>query len=123
MAYDLVAAERIRGVLDRLPLLPNEITGELRMFGGLCFSLNGKMLVGVGKGQIMVRMETDDLERALEEGFATPMDFTGKPLRNFAYLTEAAMAADEDLFHWIERSAAFVRKHMTSERPRNQKKK
>lgn len=109
MAYDEDTADRIRGLLGQLCLRPEDVLGEIKMFGGLCFTLNGKMLTGVGKGRIMVRMASEALEDALAEGFADPMDFTGKPLANFAYLTEKASGTDEGLLEWIEKSEAFVR--------------
>jgi hypothetical protein len=112
MAYDLAQAERIREVLGRLPLEPDERLGEMKMFGGLCFSLNGKMLVGVSGSQIMVRMEETELSEALRAGHVVPMDFTGKPLRNFAYLTEGASASDDDLLQRMAGSAKFVREIM-----------
>ena len=123
MAFDPDTVERVRLVLERLPLRADEATGEIRMFGGLCFTLNGKMLVGIGKGRIMVRLDSEELGAALADGNATPMDFTGKPLRNFAYLTESAAASDGDLLRWIEKSADFVRLRMGVESPRRSRQK
>lgn len=123
MAFDPDTVERVRLVLEQLPLRADEATSEIRMFGGLCFTLNGKMLVGVGKGRIMLRLDDDALGAALADGNATPMDFTGKPLRNFAYLDESAIASDGDLLRWIEKSADFVRLQMQTERPRRSRQK
>jgi TfoX/Sxy family transcriptional regulator of competence genes len=80
------------------------------MFGGLCFTLNGKMLAGTGKDRLMVRLSDDDLRQTLESGAADPMDFTGKPLRNFAYIREGHYESDEALLEWISKSADFVRR-------------
>lgn len=116
MAFDEAKADRIRSLLPQLDLDHAEVTGEKRMFGGLCFTLNGKMLAGVAKTRIMVRIGDADLESALASGEALPMDFTGRPLRNFAYLDDAACAQDEALRAWLNKSLDFVREHMLSKK-------
>ena len=45
-------ADRIRGVLSDDPNV-----AEIRMFGGICFTLNGNMLVGTMKdGNLLARV-------------------------------------------------------------------
>jgi TfoX/Sxy family transcriptional regulator of competence genes len=112
MAYDEKKADRIRLALSQLRWLPDEHLAERKMFGGLCFTLNGKMLIGVERERVVVRLHDADLESALEQKRAEPMDFTGKPLRNFAYLPDHAYASDEALTEWIEKSRRFVREKM-----------
>jgi TfoX/Sxy family transcriptional regulator of competence genes len=121
VAYDDPIADRVAAALERLPLQPGESLGAIRMFGGLCFTLNGKMLAGTAKGKLMVRIAQGDFERAQASGLATPMDFTGKPLKGFAYLTEPAYASDDDLLEWIEASARYVRENPTAKRPRTKR--
>lgn len=118
MAIDEELAGRIRGVLDRFELRDGEEIGEIKMFGGLCFTLNRKMLIGVGKSRLMIRMADEDLERALEDGVAEPMDFTGKPLRNFAYIREEHYATDDQILDLIAASSRFVRASPPGKRKR-----
>lgn len=114
MAYHAELAERLRRVLSQLAQQPGEELGEKKMFGGLCFTLNGKMLIGIEKERLVVRLDDADYARESEAGRALPMDFTGRPLRNFAYLAESSYAEDSDLLVWGELSAKFVREHMLS---------
>lgn len=120
MAYDTDLADRIRSVIPALKLAEGEIIGEKKMFGGLCFTLNGKMLVGVGKGELMIRLSHSEFQEELAAGNVKPMDFTGKPLKGFAYVEIEAYSSDAELLRWIDRSAVFVRKNMLV-KPRSKK--
>ena len=70
------------------------------------------MLIGIAKENLIVRLHDFDLVAAQAAGLATPMDFTGKPLRNFAYLPASSWKTDEALLDWINKSATFVREQM-----------
>ncbi|MBS1725252.1 MAG: TfoX/Sxy family protein [Armatimonadetes bacterium] len=112
MPHDLELAERIRVLVPQLDLAPNEEMSEIKMFGGLCFAINRKMTVGVGKDRLMIRLGDEDMEGAIAANAVDPMDFTGKPLRNFAYVAEGHYETDEDLLGWMQKSTTFVREHM-----------
>jgi TfoX N-terminal domain len=74
MAFNEALAERIRHVLARKKGIE-----EKKMFGGLCFLLNGNMLVGVWKESLIVRLGPEQGEAALLEPHVRRMDITGKP--------------------------------------------
>jgi TfoX/Sxy family transcriptional regulator of competence genes len=116
MAYDEQILARVRRVLPRLPLAPDEALAERKMFGGVCITLNGKMLAGVSASRLVVRLEEAEFAEASEAGQVTPMDFTGRPMRGFAYVAPEAYRDDEELLDWLERSLRYVRKHMLSGR-------
>ncbi|HEX5322202.1 MAG TPA: TfoX/Sxy family protein [Capsulimonadaceae bacterium] len=121
MSYDEEQAEKIRRTLKRLPLDQGEELSERKMFGGLCFLLNGKMLMGVGKDRIMLRLDANEYQNALRAGFVTPMDFTGKPLANFAYLSPSVCVSDDRLLEWAQKSLRFVRENMLAKPEREVK--
>lgn len=109
MAWDEKQEAQVREALALVQFRDGEELGQIKMFGGLCFTLNGKMMVGVGKGEIMVRASDEVLTEGLGNGRLKPMDFTGKPLRNFAYVAAADSLSEQELALWIESSADFVR--------------
>ncbi len=76
MAYDEGLAQRIREALDDRPGI-----AERKMFGGLCFTLNGNMACGVTGDELMVRVGPDKHAEALERPHARKMDFTGRPMK------------------------------------------
>lgn len=97
-------AQRIR------PLLSSEYGyDEKRMFGGLCFLLNGNMCCGVTReARLMVRVGPEAYEAALREPHAGEMDFTGRPMRGLVFVESPGFESDEQLHAWIERGVAFA---------------
>ena len=69
MAYDEGLAQRVREALAHRPDLT-----ERKMFGGLCFMLNGNMLCGVHKGGGMFRVGKDNEAAALELPGVAPLN-------------------------------------------------
>ena len=53
MAYDEALAERVRGLMAAA----GGSVEEKKMFGGLCFMLNGQMCCGVMKDDLIVKLE------------------------------------------------------------------
>ena len=89
MAYDEGLAELLRGDLaERRGII------EKRMFGGLCFMLDGHMLCGVHKGGGMFRVGKDRHAEALQIDGAGPMTMTGRPMGGMVDVTDEAMADD-----------------------------
>ncbi len=87
----------------RAALIPwqSHIT-EKRMFGGTCFLYKGKMCVGEIKQQLMVRIVAEKMEDALKKPEVFPMDFTGKPLKEFVYVSLEGLTTEERLQNWVE---------------------
>ncbi len=96
MAYDEGLAERIR---EALAVQPN--VAEKRMFGGLAFLIGGKMCVGIVKDQLMVRVGPEAYEKRVRESHARKMDFTGRPMKGFIYVTAEGLESDAELRRWV----------------------
>lgn len=103
MAYDEGLAERVRRALTG-----GEIE-EKRMFGGLCFLLDGNMALGVVGEELMVRVGPEAYEAALAERHAREMDFTGRPMRGMVFVGRRGFATPESLGRWVERGVSFAR--------------
>lgn len=80
MAFDESLADRIRKALAR-----KRGISEKKMFGGICFMLNGNMLVGVWKDSLIVRLGEEQGEEALLEPHVKVFDITGKPMKNWGW--------------------------------------
>ena len=89
MAYDEGLASILRDDLTETPGV-----SEKKMFGGLCFLLNGNMLCGVHKGGGMFRVGKDNEASALAIYGATPMAFTGRKMGGMIDVDEDLMADD-----------------------------
>lgn len=101
MTNDL--ADRIREVLSDDPNI-----AEIRMFGGICFTLNGNMLVGTMKdGTLLARVgESRDAEALARPG-ASRMNFTGREMKGYIIVAEDALD-DAALRQWIALATAEV---------------
>ena len=104
MAYREEIAERVRGLLKR-----RKGVTERRMFRGIAFLVNGHMSCGVNGHKLMLRLGNEEAARALMEQHASPMDFTGKPLKSMVYIEPAGYRSDDDLRAWVNRAVKFVR--------------
>lgn len=96
MAYDELLANRIRRALgDRQDI------SERRMFGGLAFLYHGRMCCGIVGGDLMVRVPAEEFDAVLRRPHARPMDFTGKPLTGFVYVSPAGVRTAAALRAWL----------------------
>jgi TfoX/Sxy family transcriptional regulator of competence genes len=81
---------------------------EKKMFGGLTFMLQGNMCCGVTGDKLVVRVGTEQYEETLAQPGVRPMDFTGRPLKGFVYVSAEACASDEALQDWVTRAVEFA---------------
>ena len=103
MVFDEDLAARTRAALG-------DVRGvtEIKMFGGLCFTVHGNMAVGVMGDDLMVRLAPDEGEAALAHCGVRPMDFTGKPMKGFVYVGPEGLKTERMLIGWVSRGVAFA---------------
>jgi TfoX/Sxy family transcriptional regulator of competence genes len=102
MAYDARLAERLATELGQHT--PYE---ERSMFGGICYMVNGKMAIGVSKDDVMVRVGPDTHDKAVKQTGARPMDFTGRPMKGFVFVSPDGTKKATDLRRWITMALAY----------------
>ena len=105
MAFNESLAARIRDILARKKGIV-----EKKMFGGVCFLLNGNMLVGVWREFLIARLGPDQGEEALLEPHVRKMDITGKPMKGWIMVEPKGIEDDQQLKDWIKRATKFVGK-------------
>ncbi|MEX2282834.1 MAG: TfoX/Sxy family protein [Gemmatimonadota bacterium] len=98
MAYDEQLANRIRQAIGTR----NDIT-ERRMFGGLAFLCQGRMCCGIVGSDLMVRIPDDEFDAVMRGRHVRPMDFTGRPLRGFVYVSPPGFRTTTALRAWLSR--------------------
>ena len=104
MAFDETLAARIRDALAR-----KKGVEEKKMFGCVCFLLNGNALAGVWKERLIARLGPDEGEAALLEPHVRAFDITGRPMRNWVAVEPEGVEDDDQLKGWVERATKFVR--------------
>ena len=103
MAYDEDLAERVRAMLDDV-----KGVAEIKMFGGLCFTVGGNMAVGVSHDDLLVRMSPDDGDAALTEPGVRLMEIGSRTSRGFLAVSPEATETNRKLHAWIDRGVAFA---------------
>ncbi|MEZ4702722.1 MAG: TfoX/Sxy family protein [Rhodothermales bacterium] len=104
MAFDTALAERIRSTLASKVSVT-----EKRMFGGLAFMHRGYMFCGIVKDELMARVGPAGYEAALRLPHVRPMDFTGKPMKGYVYVSRDGLESDAALDGWVDRTLSFVK--------------
>lgn len=109
MAYDEYLADRIRKVFQEKKM----VVEEKKMMGGLCFMVNDKMCCGLhfdkkkNTDLLMARIGEEASLEAMKEVGCHPMDFTGRPMKGYVFVTPDGFDTDEDLDKWIQRCLDF----------------
>lgn len=104
MAYDEKLAARVRLLLSRKHGL-----SERKMFGGICFMLRGNMCCGVLDNHLIVRVEAQDYDAAMNRPYTRVMDITGRPMRGFVVVLPKGYAAGKTLSEWVVVGARCAR--------------
>jgi TfoX/Sxy family transcriptional regulator of competence genes len=102
MPIDEILAERLRGALAAAGELR-----EVRMFGGLCFMLNGNMVAGTSKRGLLLRVGREQEAKSLARPNAKPMEMAGCPMRGYVFV-DPPPAADDELHDWLRLAVDFV---------------
>lgn len=109
MAYDEKLADRCREIISAT----HKITEEKKMFGGLCFMVNGKMCVGVEKERLMIRLDPAVYEEVLTKEGCMPMDFTGRIMKGYVFVDAEAVKSRKVLSYWLQLALVY-NKHAKS---------
>ena len=87
--------------------LPSKGLTEQRMFGGICFMLNGNMLAAVSKRGLLFRVGKEHYDEALARPGAAPMEMRGREMEG--YVRVAPDGLDEVALHdWLQLARSFV---------------
>lgn len=109
MAYDEYLADRIRLHLKEKKA---NFTDQ-KMMGGLLFKMDGKMLCGIhidkkyGDSLLMARIGEAVYEKELKKPYCLPMDFTGRPMKGYIFVTPEGFDSEDDLSYWLNLCIAF----------------
>ncbi len=103
MPYDTKLAERLRELFDG-----RKEFEEKKMFGGVCFFLNGNICVGIHKDNLILRLGKDEGELALLREHVRPFDITGRPMTGWVMVRPQGFKTKPQLNKWVEQAQDFV---------------
>ena len=109
MAYDEFLADRLRNIF----IQAKANFYEKKMFAGLCFMVDDKMCCGIHfdkKKQtdlLMARIGEEATKEAMQREGCHPMDFTGRPMKGYVFVTPDGFDSEDDLTYWVGLCLAF----------------
>ena len=103
MLDDDELAGRIRGILSL-----RDGCSERRMFGGVCFMINGNMCAGTSKGSLLVRLDPKRHDETLAEPHTRPAEMAGRTMKGWALVEPGGIQSDRDLESWLDRTTEFA---------------
>lgn len=112
MPYNEKLADRTREIIS----LTHKNVEEKKMFGGLCFMVNNKMCVGVEQERLMVRLDPERYDEAMEKEGCKPMDFTGKIMKGYVFVDIEALNTKKKLEYWVKLALEFNKKAKASKK-------
>jgi len=102
MPYEEALEARVRQVVAAWP-----DTERRKMFGGVCFLGHGRMICGVWKDYLILRLGDVEAARALAEPGVAPFDVTGRPMKGWVMVHHDRLADDPVLGDWLDRARTF----------------
>jgi len=94
---------RVCGVVGRWKQLERK-----KMFGGICYLLDGNMLLGVYRDFLILRLGEKGAAEALTSPHVRPFDITGRPMKGWVMVAEEGFAGDQELAVWLNEAYDFV---------------
>ena len=114
MAYDEALAQRVREAFSSQSKIE-----EKKMMGGLTFMVNGKMCVGILRDDLMARIAPEVYETALTKKGCREMDFTGRPMKGFVFISPEGTKRQADLDYWVGLALDFNKRAKASRKKKN----
>lgn len=111
MAYDEKLNDRVREALSHL-----QEVEEKYMFGGTCYMVNSKMCIGVLGNELMCRIDYEEYDKMVEMPGCRPMDFTGKLMRGYVFVSAEGMKTKKQFDQWITLCLDFNKRAKASKK-------
>ncbi|MFH2035963.1 MAG: TfoX/Sxy family protein [Candidatus Zixiibacteriota bacterium] len=103
MAYDEILAGQVEDILRDVAGLTFR-----KMFGSLCFMINGNIAVCVSKDRLMVRVGPDNYEKAMKMKHTSVVYFSDKPITTFVYVEPEGLRTQKSIEKWVMMGVEFA---------------
>ena len=113
MAYNEPLTQRLREALAGVKKVE-----EKRMFRGVTFMVNGKMLASAGDDQYMFRIDPDLYNEVVEQEGVTSVIMRGRNYKGFVRVHEDAVKSKRELDKWVKLALDFNKRAKASPRKR-----
>jgi TfoX/Sxy family transcriptional regulator of competence genes len=104
MPYSTTLEDKIEDIVHQW----DGIIEKKKMFGGICYLINGNMSFGVWKDYLIVRMGIDLAAERLKYNHVRQFDITGKPLKGWVMVEKGSWNKRDELTSWLDIGRSFV---------------
>lgn len=113
MAINQKLTDRVREALVSRAALT-----EKKMFRGIAFMLNDKLLASTGDDELMIRIDPALNDEVLEKPGTRNMSMKGKALAGWVYVKEEEVKSKKALDYWLNLALSFNIKVKASKKKR-----
>jgi TfoX/Sxy family transcriptional regulator of competence genes len=89
-------------------ILSNDILEKKKMFGGVCYLINGNMAFGIWKDYLIVRMAAELTDEKLNHEHVREFDITGKTMKGWVMIKEGSWNKQAELAEWLAIGKSFA---------------
>ena len=114
MAYDAKLADSVRKYLTQFPKLQIDVK---EMFGGLAFTVNGKMCINISGGNLMCRFDPALTQQVAKKIGFRPMIMKGKELKGYCYVEPIGFKNQKNFEYWMSLCLDLNEKAKSSKKP------
>jgi hypothetical protein len=104
MAYNQILAQKVEKIVSRKIGFDQQA-----MFGGVGYLLYGNACCAVYKDYLILHLGEKEAEEAIRKTFVRPFDITGKPMKGWVMVANAATKSEGSIKQWVERAVDFVK--------------
>jgi TfoX/Sxy family transcriptional regulator of competence genes len=103
MPFNILLEDQIEDIINDWDGLEKK-----KMFGGICYLINGNMCFGVWKDYLIVRMSPDMAGGKLMDENVREFDITGRPMKGWVMVEERSWNNKDELAGWLDIGRSFA---------------
>jgi TfoX/Sxy family transcriptional regulator of competence genes len=103
MPYSTTLEDKIEDIIHQ-----GDTIEKKKMFGGICYLINGNMCFGIWKDYLIVRMGLDLAAEKLKQDHVRQFDITGKPMKGWVMIEKGSWNKRDELTGWLDIGRSFA---------------
>jgi len=103
MPYSTALEDKIEDIVYQWDSLEKK-----KMFGGICYLVDGNMCFGIWKDYLIVRMDPHLAAEKLKHDYVREFDITGKPMKGWVTVESGSWNNRDELAGWLDIGRSFA---------------
>jgi TfoX/Sxy family transcriptional regulator of competence genes len=103
MPYNTALEDKIEDIVHQWDSIEKK-----KMFGGICYMINGNMSFGVWKDCLIVRTVPELAAEKLKDRNVKEFDITGKPMKGWVMVEKGSWNKRDELTRWLDIGRSYA---------------